>query len=234
MKCDVPQGTREFESHPLRQVLQMANIIDLRNPTPKKAVEETSKIRNPVLNLPQKLKREMQIVESPVTRTESKKSEQTPLSAETSKKIYWETPAFTQGKNKIALYIIFVLLIAGSFAVYYFRKETTFAILLALFAIVLFLNSGRKSRWLKILIDHRGITIDSDTYLFRDILSFWIDYDNMDKDLILTMKKWYFPYLKIPMGKTNPLDIRSLMIHNVPERKVEKSLVDILIRRIGF
>jgi len=212
----------------------MANIIDLRNPIPKKDEKEISKIRNPILNLPQKPKRETQIVESSVTKTEPKKSEQAPPPDEIFKKIYWETPAFVQSKNKIALYVTFVLLIAGSFLVYYFRRETTFAILLALFAIVLFLNSGRKSRWLKILIDHRGITIDSDTYLFKDILSFWIDYDNIDKDLILTMKKWYFPYLKIPMGKTNPLDIRSLMIHNVPERKVEKSLVDILIRRIGF
>ena len=212
----------------------MANIIDLRNPIPKKDKKETSETKSPVLNLPKEPKRETPIIKASPTRTESKISEQTSLPAEISRRIYWETLAFTQSKNKIALYIIFVLLIAGSFAVYYFRKETTFAILLALFAIVLFLNSGRKSRWLKILIDHRGITIDSDTYLFRDILSFWIDYDNMDKDLILTMKKWYFPYLKIPMGKTNPLDIRSLMINNVPERKVEKSFVDILIRRIGF
>ncbi|KKS56447.1 MAG: hypothetical protein UV23_C0042G0001, partial [Candidatus Nomurabacteria bacterium GW2011_GWF1_42_40] len=186
---DYFQKKFEFCTMNTAKFLLMANIIDLRNPIPKKDEKEISKIRNPILNLPQKPKRETQIVESPVTKTEPKKSEQAPLSAETSKKIYWETLAFTQGKNKIALYIIFVLLIAGSFAVYYLRKETTFAILLALFAIVLFLNSGRKSRWLKVLIDHHGITIDSDTYLFRDILSFWIDYDNMDKDLILTMKK---------------------------------------------
>jgi hypothetical protein len=212
----------------------MANIIDLRNPQPEKEKREIPKTRSPVLDLPKEPKKEIRKIETTSTKTIIARQGPTPPSESTSKTIYWETPSYIQGKNKFVLYVLFIFIVAGAFAVYCFRKETTFAILLGLFAFVLLLNSGRKSRWMRILINHHGITIDNDLYLFKNILSFWIDYDDIDKDLILTMKKWYFPHLKIPINKANPLDIRSIMIDNIPERKIEKSFLDILIRTIGF
>jgi hypothetical protein len=42
------------------------------------------------------------------------------------------------------------------------------------------------------------------------------------------------PALKIPLGSTNPLQVREILIRFLPEKKQDDTIIDILSRRLGF
>lgn len=149
--------------------------------------------------------------------------------------ISWEAPSFYYNPQKRYLSLVIIALLAGAAALIIFRYDTLTSVFLILASLVLLLYGKQKPTISKIVIDQSGVSIDDIVYHYKDIKSFWIEYNpGGPKELSLESAKWYMPYVKVLLNEQNPVEIRSLIINFLPEKEHENSLVDIIGRKLGL
>ena len=199
----------------------MTRVIDLRKKIEKK---EITPIVEKVPLLEQKVKKKAPIVAAIFN----------PL-PETTKGIQWEAPSFYYNPQKKYPALVVIGLLCGAGAMLFYHLDTLTAIFLILFSLVLILYTNKKPTISKVVVSHAGVTIDDSAYYYKDLKSFWLDYSpNGPKELSLESRKWYMPYVKVSIENQNPVEIRSLMINFVAEREHEKSLIDLISRKMGL
>jgi len=196
----------------------------------------------------QKIREEIKIAEKPVVAV--KQSELTPPQARQNfvtqnldgqeqvpekPEISWEAPSFYYNPQKRYLSLITVALLAGAAALLIFKYDTLTSIFLILASLVLLLYSKQKPTISKIVVNQSGVLVDDITYYYKDLKSFWIEYNpGGPKELSLELARWYMPYVKVLLNEQNPIEVRSLVINFVPEKEHENSLVDIIGRKLGL
>ena len=149
--------------------------------------------------------------------------------------ISWEAPLFYYNPQKKYLYLIAAILMAGAAALLIFKYDTLTSIFLILSSLVLILYSRQKPVISKITVDQSGILVDDIIYRYKDLKSFWINYNpGGPKELSLESEKWYMPYIKIMLSERNPVEIRSLIVNFLPEKEHENSLGDHIGRKLGL
>lgn len=152
-----------------------------------------------------------------------------------SPKISWEAPSFYYNPQKRYLSLIIASLMLGTIAMLTFGDNILTSIFLILSSLVLLLYGSQKPAVSKIKVDQSGILVNDSMYCYKDLKSFWIDYDPRgQKELSLESAKWYMPYVKILLNDQNPVEVRSLVINFLPEKEHENSLVDQIGRRLGL
>jgi len=208
----------------------MTRIVDLRKP--KKKAEETQKTPESVV-VAQKpeLATPDVVTTSGVPETSETKSphENSPP------RFSWEAPSFYYNPQKKYLALIVIALMAGAAALLFYDRDTLLAVFLMLSSLVLVLYTNKKPDISKIRVSQAGVSIDDRMYYYRELKSFWIDYNpNGPKELSLEAKKWYFPHIKVSIERENPVELRSLMVNFVPERVHEQSLIDFVARKLGL
>ncbi len=125
-----------------------------------------------------------------------------------------------------ALFIIVIAILLRNFL---------FAILVFIAAIVFTLLSIKKPKKIKFSIDTIGIKIDNNFYPYKEISSFWINYDPpLKKELIIKLKKKMSQHIKIPIDDTNPNTIREFLIKILPEEEHQETLTETIVERLGF
>jgi len=192
----------------------MSQTIDLRK---KGALLESSK---PAV--------EPEPVEEPAIEVEGESSVLPETTA-----IKWFTLLSPPHRRNRVLYATIGLIVSAGLAAY-FLHDFLFSVVLALAAIVLNLNATRPHRQSEITIHATGVSINDEHHHYADIKSFWIDYQPDLKELSIELKKGYTPIIKVPLGETDPLEIRRAMISYVPEKEHEQSLLDHIARLIGI
>ncbi len=149
--------------------------------------------------------------------------------------IFWEAPSFYYNPQKRYLSLITVALLAGAAALLIFKYDTLTSIFLILASLVLLLYGKQKPTISKITVDQSGILVGDIMYYYKDLKSFWIEYNpGGPKELSLESAKWYMPYVKVLLNEQNPIELRSLVINFLPEKEHENSLVDHIGRRLGL
>ncbi len=219
MKCGVPKGAREFESHPLRQVIFMPRIVDLRKQSIKESVPSPVETR-PVLTVP---------TSTPIpARTENESL--------TPREFFWEAPlSYHNPKKKYLTSTITAGLLIGAGAMFFFHQNSLTAIFMIVSALVLMLYTNKKPTMSKITINELGVAVDNQLYAYKELKSFWIDYvPGNIKELSLESKKWYLPYTKISFENQNPIELRNMLTNFLPEREHEVSLIDIISKKMGL
>lgn len=94
---------------------------------------------------------------------------------------------------------------------------------------------ARQSSIHEITLNEMGIRIDSRTYLFKDIKSFWLSYTPGGlQELSFHVAHWYLPRLIIPLSGKNPVPIRDFLISFIPEKEQQESFVSLLLYRVGL
>jgi|SRR3989338_52048 len=152
-----------------------------------------------------------------------------------SREITWHAPSFYYNPQKRYLASIIIALLLGAVAILFLQKDTLSAVFLIMSSLVLILYANKRPEINKIIIDDYGIRVGGNSFLFSELRSFWIEYmPGENKELSLESKKWYLPYVKVSLENQNPLEIRSWLVSFLPEREHEKSLVDLISRRIGL
>jgi len=147
----------------------------------------------------------------------------------------WEAPSFYNNPQKKYLILVVVALLGGAGTLIFYSRDILMAIFLILSSFVIVVYANKQPSSLRIVINNSGVVIDDTMYYYRNLKSFWLDYDPHGiKELSLEAKKWYIPYIRISIEKQNPVSLRSLMIRFVPEKEHEKSLVDLISRKIGL
>ncbi len=81
-----------------------------------------------------------------------------------------------------------------------------------------------------------GIKTNDFLHRYGELKSFWIEYDPTlgIKELSLQTKKWYLPYVKIPIDEQNPVQLRLILLEFLPEVEHKDTLVEILARKLGL
>ena len=118
---------------------------------------------------------------------------------------------------------------------FFYQRDILMAIFLVLSSLMLILYANHRPTISKVVVSQAGVIIDDRPYYYKDLRSFWLDYNpNGPKELSLEAKKWYMPYVKVSIENQNPVELRSLMINLVAEKEHEKSLIDHIGKKFGL
>lgn len=149
--------------------------------------------------------------------------------------ISWEAPSFYYNPQKRYLSVLIAALLSGAVALLIFNYSSLTSIFLILSSLVLLLYGNQKPTISKISVGQSGISVDDIVYSYKDLKSFWIEYNpGGSKELSLESAKWYMPYVKILLSNQNPIELRSLIISFLPEKEHENLLVDQIGRKLGL
>jgi hypothetical protein len=116
----------------------------------------------------------------------------------------------------------------------------TNAILMAITFILIgmlgYIHAERDPRTVRVEINPKGIIVDGYIYAYDDIKSFWIFYEIEERIKILSLhsKKTFLPYVHIPVGDANPIQIREVLLNFIPEIRQELTIIDRMERMIGL
>lgn len=138
--------------------------------------------------------------------------------------------------NVPAIVIASVIFFGIAALVQIFQKNIITTFFFALIGAVILLNSRHKSEIGRFEINPAGVVINDMRHVYPEIKSFWIEYDPElgIQELSLQLKKWYAPYVKVPIYGQNPVQLRYALLEFLPEVEHKDSLVEILSRKLGI
>ncbi len=124
----------------------------------------------------------------------------------------WEIKEYEQYERGTKWYLLMIII--GSALVIYgiFSGNFLFALIIILFAIILFLQSHQKPTQVPFKITELGLVIGNRFYDYGELESFYIIYDPPEvKSLFVETKSTVKPLLRIPLNEHNPLRIRDTL-----------------------
>jgi hypothetical protein len=161
----------------------------------------------------------------------SKKHQDASVSIE---KIEWTAAEFVEYKKDKRWFFYAGLITIGLIIIAILIKNFLLAVIVLLAAVTVYIYSVKEPRKIIFSISGQGIQIDKQIYDFENLKSFWIFYNSEIKELSIRSKKAIMPYIKIPLGKQDPVEVRELLLKFLPEKKHQESVIDNWARRLRF
>lgn len=150
-------------------------------------------------------------------------------------KISWSGPMSSHEPDKRFVIVVSGVLVLSAVLSQIFQGNIITTIFLALLGVMIFVQSRKEPEEGSFEVSPVGIKINDTVHHIREVKSFWIEYQPEGiKELSLRLNKWHAPYLKIPIGDTNPLQIRSMLVLFIPEEEHEDTIVEIVQRKLGL
>lgn len=125
----------------------------------------------------------------------------------------------------VALACVFVSVLLGN---------VLFAVFIALAAFALSLYAARKPKEIRAEINSKGVRVNNTIFPFAHIHGFALSLDGRSPALVLTMQKLLMPHILIPLGETDPEDIRTLLSVRLPEEHYEEPISQKLFDAFGL
>lgn len=144
----------------------------------------------------------------------------------------WRAPEYEkQEKSRgwfITVSLIGAALVVGSIIM----RNYLMIILIALFAIVIYILHKKEPLMLNIVVTNKGVKIGEKFYLYKDLDNFWIIYDPPIKTLNFKTSRNFFPEISIQIEDEDPVEIREILLSYLDEdeEKDEESTADKLTR----
>lgn len=127
-----------------------------------------------------------------------------------------------------------LLFLVGIFFIF-FQKNIFAAAFFMAAAGFLLVSAKKKPPETDFVVGPLSVRIGHGEHAFKDIKSFWVEYNpGGTKELSLQLKKWYMPYLKIPIYHQNPVQIRAILLKFIPEVEHEDTIFDVIEKVLGF
>lgn len=143
----------------------------------------------------------------------------------------WRAPEFEVYEKSARWYIIAAIFIVAMVAYAIFTNGPIMAITFILIGIVGYIHLQKDPRVITFSITVKGVIADKEMYLYDNIHSFWIFYDpNHTKTISLHTKASMLPFVHIPLADEDPVHLRKLLMHNIPEIKQDPGLIDAIER----
>lgn len=128
------------------------------------------------------------------------------------------------------LWLILIVL-GGASLLAFFQSSILLFVLIGLTFLITIFQRTQKPRPSTISINDAGIRIDDKTKFWKDMSSFWIEYNPGGlKELSIELRQWHLPYIKIPLVDTDPMKVRNHLILYIPEKEHELSAVDAFLK----
>lgn len=109
-----------------------------------------------------------------------------------------------------------------------------FGIFIALAAFALALYAARRPKNIRVEINSKGIRVNDTIFPFAHIHGFALFVDGRSPSLVLTMDKLLMPHILIPLGDTEPEDVRSLLAPRLKEEHYEEPLSQKIFEAFGL
>ncbi|MEK7173744.1 MAG: hypothetical protein AAB710_01525 [Patescibacteria group bacterium] len=149
--------------------------------------------------------------------------------------ISWQAPEYRHVKKSSDWYWSVGILTAGLFAVSLIFNNILFGIFVLLGGFTIALYGARPPQTISFKLASSGIHIANRVYSYQSLKSFWIFYNPPDiKEISIESQKMIMPRIIIPLGDTNPAQVRAYLTQFLAERTQEESLIDSIVRYVGF
>lgn len=97
------------------------------------------------------------------------------------------------------------------------------------------LAGAQHPRKMTFAIEKRGVKVGDHLYPFKELESFWIDYEPPHKkELLLKLKRKIIKHIRIPLGETDPKQIRDIFKKILKEEEYEETFTDIITEKLGI
>jgi hypothetical protein len=147
----------------------------------------------------------------------------------------WKAHEFEQQKKGPMWFVVFAVIVIGLIFLAFWWKAFTMMVFLILAVFLIIIYALKEPRIVNFSITPLGMDIDNVMYKYSDMSSFWIFYEPPEiKELNIKLTRGFFPHLSIPLGKTDPNDIRRILLEYLPEKKEKPSVADGIARRLKF
>lgn len=107
-----------------------------------------------------------------------------------------------------------------------FTNSPIMAITFILIGIMGFITLEQEPQILSCAIHTQGIAIDRQWYDFENIESFWIVYEEDEQYISLKTNGSFLSFVRVPLDKESPVDIRRVLLEHIREEKHEPRLID--------
>ena len=149
----------------------------------------------------------------------------------------WTIQEYEQHQRGTAWYIIMFIL--GTFLVVFslLKGNFLFALVIMLFAIILFLQTKQAPLQLVFRITDLGVIVGNRFYSYSELDSFYFIYQPPQvKTLYFETKSAFRPLLPIPLLDVNPLDVRTSLLEFLSEdvEKEQEPVSDQIARNWRF
>lgn len=146
----------------------------------------------------------------------------------------WTISEYARHERGILWYVLMVS--AGFFLVAYgiISGNILFALIIILFAIILFLQAHQEPEKVQFAITELGVVVGSRVYTFSEFTAFYIIYEPPEvKSLFLETKSLFRPRIEIPFEEENPNLIRDSLQQFLDEdiEKEQEPLSEVFVRR---
>jgi len=131
--------------------------------------------------------------------------------------------------------VLVVLLIGMAFLMFFWQKSILTAVTFFAIAIVTSIHFWQEPKQVNYMIHSQGIAVDDYLHEYNTLESFWINYDPEGvKELSLQTKKVFSPYIKVPLGDQDPVEVRATLLKFLPEEQHQEGFDDLLRRKLGL
>lgn len=107
-----------------------------------------------------------------------------------------------------------------------------FAVLILVGAFALAIYAGRRPEIITVETNKKGVVVNDTLYPFASLESFWVEEN--DNKLLLKSKKTLMPLIAIPLGDTNPKNLRSFLLELLTEEEHHEPASQKLMEHLGF
>lgn len=116
-------------------------------------------------------------------------------------------------------------------------NNTLFAVLVLLSTFALSLFASKEPKVVRFEINKSGILIANTLFPFGTLDSFWVEdnkHINRPSHLYIKSKKLIVPLIVIPLGQTNPEDVRDFLLDHLLETPHSEPLGQKILEYFGF
>lgn len=116
-------------------------------------------------------------------------------------------------------------------------KNYLFGILILIAIATLMYLSVRPPEEITIGIDHRGIRVRDDYYLYQNIKSFWVEADHMherQRHLLVMTNRFFLPMIALPIPPNKADVIRNYLLEYTTEKEMQENRSYQFFERLGL
>ncbi|MEA3273441.1 MAG: hypothetical protein U9Q72_02515 [Patescibacteria group bacterium] len=147
----------------------------------------------------------------------------------------WKAREYEQYTRTKKWYLIGGILMGAVIIGAFWTGNWMMGITFILVVIVGGLYLKKEPRMIEFKIMKKGIEADQVFYSFNNLKSFWIFYGlPQDSYVSIARKKTYFPYLQLPIGDADPVEIRKELLKLLPEKEHKEEITNAIGRLIKF
>ena len=149
-------------------------------------------------------------------------------------KISGEIKTEQQTANRNLVFTVNAGLVLTGILYLVLQKNILSAVFFFLIALVSFILVSKEKKPVGWAVSPRGLEIENIFYPYNEIKSFWIEFNPPHlKELSFRFKKWYRPYVKIPLDREDPLVLRRYLTGFLREERHEDTLIETITRKLG-